>query len=1238
MPKKFRAIAKLAAANERFRSSEKKDKFKALQEKVIERKKSVLSGPDKKPDLNSKYEEEAKMEKDMQLLYNARYEMSDEDLDEASSGLEDILDQNGSSTEEPVSESEDEQVKPKEEPKNVGNESDETCSLPSDVEAMLAEQRQNQGQNDNEEDDDDEEDDGDDEVSEKSDFELDNIIPSDDGGDSEDSEEKDQIDNKESDDGVNYSALEEEDDEEDSDAFTFTGHTETPTNGRDSRSSFKSTITKITENEESKEEKKTESVVLEEDETGKDEEAKAESITAAEQQALESEVESFPDITYSRSVSDIEEYESDVFNLDKDLDKLRRYANSYGGNSNDSDGDFSIPRAKESRFESQNDNEDATNMSDVAESIEDDSKSVKEEALNEEEEVHNNSTGEVNNENEENLSEHSDKKQECYILNENKNDEDSNEPNIEKEEGQKDGENKHIPTNDEDDTIIEDKETIPNEDDNKKYEGSSLSDEDTNPVERITIHDVTTYQKTRKKEKKMFKRKERMELFKRAHKTSFGKKKRNQQTLPPDSSIPSYKAKLAEIESQKRDENVSLLIGELLEGVHKEAVRRNKKRKAMAAAKSILDDVMDMWEGQVDTIDMIREEKVLENLSTCMVMATMIVAARDVAGEEPYIKMLHKEPKLKKTKQEENSRRKKKTRLLSKKEREELREKRRKTSGAKMAVTEEDSEIPDSRKSKQNSVDHEENKQLTETQIDESSRLEKELFNDNEKEKKREDFCDKQNFSSVSKEEHAKNYHVVNEEELDYIHGDDSISIGKSTVATVKRGEGERQIKYEEEVDEELADVLSLGSRSIPCKDKGGLITKEFPRIKLQQMENNEANDSESILTTLPKADKNDFCFQWVMNSTKVPSPPLHSQKNHNRVRDGRKKRFSRRLNRTDERPTSSTSIEEYHKTIDMDAVFNRALKSPGTESGASLAQSGRDSKLSVYSELSITTLKEEPVKVKEESLDKSVEDNIIEYFNGITREKIEGRNEGMQKEQNEERTEQQKNDNKQDNESIETKSDESEKDVNEEQASENGSVKSEESLLASDSTFVEEDPNERFPTPESEPEPEPEPELEPEPDPVEEIKETPRKKPPPSWTFSTTTLIRWRCFKPVIKEGARLSDYNSTMIKLRRSRFKDLSLSKPRSLSDLHKPVKIENIQVAREEKSPSRRRSTTKSNSPRLVLPPISLQNALVKSYQTRIKASSFSSEENICLPDIKAHAPRRRMAQGKVRGAWY
>ena len=69
---KFRAIAKLAAANERFRSTEKKDRFKALQERVIERKKSVLPAPDKKPDLNSKYEEEEKMEKDMQLLYNAR--------------------------------------------------------------------------------------------------------------------------------------------------------------------------------------------------------------------------------------------------------------------------------------------------------------------------------------------------------------------------------------------------------------------------------------------------------------------------------------------------------------------------------------------------------------------------------------------------------------------------------------------------------------------------------------------------------------------------------------------------------------------------------------------------------------------------------------------------------------------------------------------------------------------------------------------------------------------------------------------------------------------------------------------------------------------------------------------------------------------------------------------------------------------------------------------------------------
>ena len=68
---KFRSIAKLVATTERMQKSMKKEKFEILKNDMKARRQSVAVIPD--GDLNSKYEQEAALEKDMQKLYNARF-------------------------------------------------------------------------------------------------------------------------------------------------------------------------------------------------------------------------------------------------------------------------------------------------------------------------------------------------------------------------------------------------------------------------------------------------------------------------------------------------------------------------------------------------------------------------------------------------------------------------------------------------------------------------------------------------------------------------------------------------------------------------------------------------------------------------------------------------------------------------------------------------------------------------------------------------------------------------------------------------------------------------------------------------------------------------------------------------------------------------------------------------------------------------------------------------------------
>ena len=76
------------------------------------------------------------------------------------------------------------------------------------------------------------------------------------------------------------------------------------------------------------------------------------------------------------------------------------------------------------------------------------------------------------------------------------------------------------------------------------------------------------------------------------------------------------------------------------------------------------------------------------------------------------------------------------------------------------------------------------------------------------------------------------------------------------------------------------------------------------------------------------------------------------------------------------------------------------------------------------------------------------------------------------------------------------------------------------------------------------------------------------------------------------------MDDYNAALVNMKRNRFKDLSLNKPKSFSELHKPLRVRSFEVkpgdsaSSNKSTPRKKANSTKSSSPRLILPPITLQ----------------------------------------------
>lgn len=123
------------------------------------------------------------------------------------------------------------------------------------------------------------------------------------------------------------------------------------------------------------------------------------------------------------------------------------------------------------------------------------------------------------------------------------------------------------------------------------------------------------------------------------------------------------------------------------------------------------------------------------------------------------------------------------------------------------------------------------------------------------------------------------------------------------------------------------------------------------------------------------------------------------------------------------------------------------------------------------------------------------------------------------------------------------------------------------------------------------------------------------------------------------------MDDYKAALVKMKRSRFEDLSLNKPKYFSELQKPLRVRSFEVKQGESAssnkstPRNKTTSTKSSSPRIHLPQIILQAKLVEEYQKSMRKKSKKDQERISLPPIHQDFLKKRpAATNKVEGAWY
>ena len=694
----------------------------------------------------------------------------------------------------------------------------------------------------------------------------------------------------------------------------------------------------------------------------------------------ESEAEKVPSITYSRSVSDIEEYESDLFDLGSD--ELARKDNStYSQASDNSKGDFSLPRANGSRL---------TLTSDVHDYNEQ-KKDIKDQNDEDDETNICSQNNEITDE-------------DNKILTGSKTDSDANNEPTEKYDSDEEIDlftNKNLSVNKSVEELAQDaigigsldtgktKQDTKSEESNKENghgvekdsqknngechktgdENDSCSEGNEKTAMQFAIkNNIVTYQQLRKKDKKLLTRKERMEIFKRSSLSNNGRRKLRKRG--PDREIPSYKAKFEKerqkyeavkavldeviekstnvVERRNNKEMVMSLLEDVLENAEIEAAKRAKERKGLEMANGIIDDILDIWESKIDANNLIQNEIDLNRFCSSIVHGALIVAARDVAGVAPY-HVKHKTPLYKAVDNGKGTMTRKK-KLISKKHRQALRDaKQRATLSRGSQNNNRGEESKDEGLEKEDKGKHGTGKKPTETMehVERKPVLLKKNSHDSSTREKQD----------VEMEETMKRNNAI------YIEAEDDISCGFSASITVKKEETSKEKGNYEKGEEELEQVEGR---------------------QLQKMEN-ERGENSVILNNLPNSEKGDYCFQWIMNYGRIPKPPLENVAKKRSI-DTRKRRFARKVATKKERTESEASVQV---SIRKYPVLQPIAAPSLAESGASFIRSGRESELTMKSDVTLASNNSRRNKTNDDSVDANDINGIKEHFENIMKMKI---------------------------------------------------------------------------------------------------------------------------------------------------------------------------------------------------------------------------------------------------------
>ena len=386
-----------------------------------------------------------------------------------------------------------------------------------------------------------------------------------------------------------------------------------------------------------------------------------------------------------------------------------------------------------------------------------------------------------------------------------------------------------------------------------------------------------TYQKCRKKEKRYFTSSYRTKIFDRVH-PKHKRHKGDKTEIPPDKEIPSYKCMMSTVEDvvdkiltltlteidniefareeKEKQQSVEESIFTLLDCVDKEVkVRRERKITENYVKNVIIEELLLITDYQVDVRKKKREENDFERFAIHLVQASMTFAVRDVIGDESFYSTLREACRILKFKAE--------TKKESKQEK-------------KKAVKKKRHEFASHAQNYSN--DHERN-----VMASESNRRAKPL-----------NFSNDKHHTSISKDEMGKKPKVVHDNDYKSISSTDltkeNLSIRDKKFSV---GLNEQEHALKENI--RRYELNSVGSVSLETRGSGDYLFKEYPAIRLQCSKDEPQPNRKEILQSLPKVNKEEYCKQWLLDSsTYIPSPPPGPKPERRNNFAGRTRRFTK--------------------------------------------------------------------------------------------------------------------------------------------------------------------------------------------------------------------------------------------------------------------------------------------------------------------------------------------------------